>query len=1288
MHACNDRAFLHPSMRWMMPEGRRLLQTGGAYLNIEFVGLMIVQMVGEDGRKFIYMAHCMYVPGLMSSILLCETQLVTCEGCGERKQLHQGEVYQQIQTRDWRGVKRKLRVKADDGIYEIPLYKVDVKQMMRMIPEGHEYPGELPQAMKGCILSATVGPSRKDATFKLNEYLQLHSICGHNSQDVIVKTVKGGAIEGLDIDNMVKVNNKCACFTCSQGDNKHHEQPKRRVSATKRPFDELHVDIVYMPSESGEPRGILDDYMPVHWPYALVAVDEYTRFKFVLAMPAMTIEWFKSGLMELDSTAREMIGKLLISPNGQEHMKNFSHKFTWEEVNDTSKCIFKSIRSDQGSQMSALFDSPYDESQLVKLTKFDSEILWNRAEPYHPRQNGLVERSIGVLKQKAMAARIEAGIGPKGAYHALEYSAFTSNIFYSSAVETSPFMKMFGFPFNAKTRKLHPFGALAFTLNETGRKGSIPRTAGIFLGYEDYPRRGYVVSQLDPKYSGTGPAFRATFVTSEMTTISHSWMHDRQLAAKHHLDMCYPWLPIPKTIQENPGPQQLREETRVTTLVNTPDEDDDVPPANPTNVWANSEESVAGADIAEDEEDSVYLSANGTFGDSLEEEEVSSSAIAMGMTAYLGSKPTKRPLRTMSIRIGSGKTRNLEDVPTAEKEASMREEFEGFQKNGIGVQMFLPKGAHVTDMKVVQSMRRDDTVKSRFAVRGFHQVYGFDYFNTYAPVATPTSIRTTISLGATFNVPLWTADAEKAFLQADMEEDVYIKIPAWMPLDKSKGNVLKLKKSVYGCKQSSRNWWMKLQGAVLECGLVQDKKDPCLFYSFDHRGNIQLAVCIVVDDILGAAPECAWTPFIKKLGEKIDLDEGSIGKAREFFGITIDQKGNHVIEINQKRYTDEIVEKYSKRYGWRPKIKAGVPLRGVHTADLLNWNNEEEEEELDETILERYQTLFGSLLFLSIWTRPDISASLSLAGTRMKNPSRGHLKALQHILSYVHATSGLPIVYDARQSKNKVELAALCDADFGNDRKGGKSLTGYVTYLCGPIHWSSKKQTTVALSTTQAESNAALEATREIVFQSEILRQMGFNQKNVPLLIDNKQAIQRILANAPTPASKHELIRELWIQEICLKHEMIWPFYVGTQDNVADILTKGTIKGGPTQFLPLSRVLRGDTDHLESCGINTWIRNLMETKGAFTPDSKYKSLDCYRQARGDLTFPEAFQCTDKVNMESGGVSISVEDRQESMFTSATESGDPNRTSGAEEKIMEDIIVSPHNVSQTKTPGPC
>jgi hypothetical protein len=154
----------------------------------------------------------------------------------------------------------------------------------------------------------------------------------------------------------------------------------------------------------------------------------------------------------------------------------------------------------------------------------------------------------------------------------------------------------------------------------------------------------------------------------------------------------------------------------------------------------------------------------------------------------------------------------------------MLEEIEALEKNRTWDLVPCPKGKKVVDCKWVYTVKQDANgqikrYKARLVARGYSQsqTYEIDYDETFAPVAKMSTIRTLISCAANFDWPLYQLDVKNAFLHGDLQE-VYMEIPLDFETDQTSGKMLKLKKSLYGLKQSPRAWFDRFRRAMCNLG--------------------------------------------------------------------------------------------------------------------------------------------------------------------------------------------------------------------------------------------------------------------------------------------------------------------------------------------------------------------------------------------------------------------------------------------------------------------------------------
>ena len=435
-----------------------------------------------------------------------------------------------------------------------------------------------------------------------------------------------------------------------------------------------------------------------------------------------------------------------------------------------------------------------------------------------------------------------------------------------------------------------------------------------------------------------------------------------------------------------------------------------------------------------------------------------------------------------------------------------------------------------------------------------------------------------------------------------------------------------MNKALYGSRQAANLWRKKLHKALSEVGFLQSTNDRCFYYSVDRSGNLDAVAAIVVDDVLAAATDSKWEAVVENLTKRgVVLDRASVGHAQEFNGMEIRKISKHHYELGQQSFITEMVEKYDGQYKrvWTRENKVATPLSDSAEAAFLRpvldpeaENYHEEDAKLDADPRERarftlrYQSLLGSLMWLSGATRPDLAFVTSVAGSYAAKPGYAQLKALEHALAYVAATSERTLVFNHTECKRQMDMTVFTDSDFAGDGRDLKSRSGVICYVNNsPVFWTSKKQTITAGSSTAADTIAANLALRHVRMYAEMLTELGIPTRWVPMMVDNTTAIMYISGSrAPgTSGAKHLGIMSRMLEEAAsVENRDIWPVFVSTDENVADILTKGCLSGKDAQskkakWEVLEKRARGDTP---SPGwINDLLRSLRPAagKGAASP---------------------------------------------------------------------------------------
>ena len=204
-----------------------------------------------------------------------------------------------------------------------------------------------------------------------------------------------------------------------------------------------------------------------------------------------------------------------------------------------------------------------------------------------------------------------------------------------------------------------------------------------------------------------------------------------------------------------------------------------------------------------------------------------------------------------------------------------------------------------------------------------------------------------------------------------------------------------------------------------------------------------------------------------------------------------------------------------------------------------------------------YVSAVGALLYLATATRPDIAYTVSTLCRFNSNPGMEHWKAVKHLMRYIKGTVDMKLTYSPSPSRSDEPFVSYTDADHGGDSDTARSTSGYL--LCigtGAVSWSSKLQSIVALSTTEAEFVAAVEAGKEMVWMRHLLGELGYKVKQPSVFrIDNQSALTVAKNPEHHGRMKHLDMRYFWLRRAVSKG-ILTPVYVATEEQAADALTK------------------------------------------------------------------------------------------------------------------------------------
>ncbi|GJX65325.1 retrovirus-related pol polyprotein from transposon TNT 1-94 [Tanacetum coccineum] len=372
---------------------------------------------------------------------------------------------------------------------------------------------------------------------------------------------------------------------------------------------------------------------------------------------------------------------------------------------------------------------------------------------------------------------------------------------------------------------------------------------------------------------------------------------------------------------------------------------------------------------------------------------------------------------------------------------------------------------------------------------------------SFAPVARIEVIRIFVANVAYKNMMIYQMDVKTTFLNGELKEEVYVsQLEGFVDQD-NPSHVYKLKKALYGLKQAPRAWYDMLSSFLISQQFSKGSVDPILFTR--HAGNDLLLVQIYVDDIIFASTNTAMCDeFANQMTNKFKMS--MMGQMLFFIGLQISQSPRGIF-INQSKYASEIVRKY-----------------GLHSTDsvdtpMIETKKPDEDlqgKQVDATL---YHGMIGSLMYLTT-SRPDLNYVVCLC-----------------------ARMGLWYSKDTKMS-----LTAYADADHAACQDTKRSTSGSAQFLGDKlVSWSSKKQKSTAISSTEAEYIALSGCCAQILWMRSQLTDYGFQFYKVPLCCNNVQHSR----------AKHIDVRYHFIKEQ-VENRIVELYFVWTEYQLADIFTK------------------------------------------------------------------------------------------------------------------------------------
>ena len=497
-------------------------------------------------------------------------------------------------------------------------------------------------------------------------------------------------------------------------------------------------------------------------------------------------------------------------------------------------------------------------------------------------------------------------------------------------------------------------------------------------------------------------------------------------------------------------------------------------------------------------------------------------------------------------------------------QAALKDEYQSLIENGTWTLVPRPRQRKIIKCKWVFKRKRDvnrsiERYKARLCAKGFTQIKGFDYTETFAPVAKLPTVRLFLAFAAMNAYLVHHMDVKTAFLYARLLEEIFMEQPEGFVDPQKPDHVLKLLKCIYGLKQSPRNWNAKLHQTLLELGLTRSESDWSVYYKH-LKDNSLIIVIVFVDDIIIMSKH---ETEIKQVKEHLmsQYKMSDLGEIKKYLGMHIHyEKEKQQIHLDQSHYIKDLLE----RFKMETSKEISTPLNTDHQLTV----QDDKEEDCPHTT--PYREAIGALLYLSLCTRPDIAYSVNLLSQYVSKPKLKHWQGVKRILRYLKGTINHKLILGGEASMNirchtnepANILQGFADADWAGNKTDRKSTSGYVFQLgTSTISWSSTKQAVVAMSTTEAEYVSLSNAAKEALWLRQLLLELKIKPDGIiTIYSDNIGAVELSKSTKFHKRSKHIDIKHHFLKELTQESKIIQVQHIPTDEMKADILTKALPK--------------------------------------------------------------------------------------------------------------------------------
>ena len=781
-------------------------------------------------------------------------------------------------------------------------------------------------------------------------------------------------VEGIKIKARTTVG---VCEPCLEG--KQTRQPSHKpATRASEPLELIHSDLC----------GPIDPTSYGGTNYYVLFTDDFTRMSHIYPLKR--------------KTSAEVLEKF--------------GEYRPEVEKQTGKSI-KRLRTDGGGE--------YEKWMGAHLK--GSGIIHETTAPYSPDQNGVAERANRTIMERVKAIIAESKLDKRLWMEIADTVVYLKNRSPTSAVATTPYELWHGTKPNLSHLRIIGSTAYVHIPKEKRIKLDTHSHKGILVGYGgtnqykvwDLTRNDVVVSR-DVVFIEGKPVNQTPAVYEEPRIVHES-------------------------ITVLPGPPEELQQLPTPPATENADSDSEEPGPDMVDPQILLQESTAN-ELQESTSGSVSGSATGGPTSGSTRTSARPNKGILTSTKFEHENFDKKPGRIRMAKVARSINPDDEDEPATMQEAinhptrgkqwekAVRNEYESLIKNHTWDLVRRPKGRRIVTNKWALKHKKNEMarivrLKARLVARGFSQIYGVDYLDTYAPVVKLASIRILLAIAAIYGLEIHQMDVVTAFLAGELEEEIFMEQPEGFEVGTKEDDlVCRLRRSLYGLKQAPRVWNQRIRLFLKSIGFDQTYSDPCVYINKET----DVIIAMWVDDLIIFGKDMASINDLKaQLNEEYEMKD--LGELKYFLGIQVHRdRKRKIIHISQSGYNRTILE----RYGMQNSKPASTPLSTsarLVKATIMDVLTDQKE----------YQSIVGSLMYAMLATRPDLAQSIQQISQFSQNPTRTHEKAAKQALRYLNGTIDEGITYNGNLG---MRLKAWSDANWGGE-EGRESVSGFVFHI-------------------------------------------------------------------------------------------------------------------------------------------------------------------------------------------------------------------------------------------------